>query len=103
MKTRALTTEEKSHIVGMHDGGLCGTQIAKELGLPPTTVYTVLSNHSKHGTVESLKSPGRPPKLSERDKRSLKRLLTQDCRCPLTDILNSMATNVSSSTIHTTP
>ena len=53
MKTRALTTEEKSHVVGMHDGGLHGTQIAKELGLPPTTVYTVLSNHLKYDTVKS--------------------------------------------------
>lgn len=85
----------------MYDGGLHGIQIARELRLPPTTVYTVLSNHSKCDTIELLKSPRRPPKLSEYDKRSLKHLLIQDYHYLLADISNLIATNVSSSTIYT--
>lgn len=99
MKTRALTSEEKGRIVGMRKAGIRGAQIARALGHPQSTVYTVLKNHAERGTVESPKSPGRPPKFSGRDKRSLKRLLTQDRCRPLADITDLMATNASTSTI----
>ena len=44
MKTRALTDAEKGLIVGMHKAGTRTVNIAKQLSMPPTTIYTVLQN-----------------------------------------------------------
>jgi len=101
MKTRALISEEKSRIIGMRDGGLRGAEIARQYRLPQSTVYTVFNNYDKRGTVESLKVPGRPPKLTERDNRSLKHIVMRNRRRPLTDIKDSMATNAGATTIRT--
>lgn len=101
MKTRSLTTEEKARIVGMHEAGVKGVQIASQLNHPTTTIYTVIKNSRRRGTVESPKSPGAPKKLSERDVRILTRTLTQDRRQPLADIAASCALKVSGSTIRT--
>lgn len=99
MKIRSLTTEEKGRIVGMHQAGVWGAQIGRELGLPKSTVHTVLKNFEKRGTVEGPKPTGRPPKLTERDKRSLGCLLGQDRRAPLSEITNQLATDANIDTV----
>lgn len=99
MKTRSLTTEEKARIVGMHQAGVKGAQIGRELGLAKQTVHDVLKRFKKRGTVESPKPTGRPPKLTERDKRSLGRLLVQDRRAPLSEITNQLATDAHIDTV----
>ena len=42
MKTRALVDAMKREVVGMHKGGMESAHIAKELGMPFSTIYGVL-------------------------------------------------------------
>lgn len=98
MKTRSLTTEEKARIVGMHEAGVKGAKIARELGYSTSTVYTVLKSFERRGTVESPKPSGRPRKVSERDGRSLVRELKKDRRQTLSDITNNATPMMSTST-----
>jgi transposase len=99
MKTRSLTTEEKSRIIGMSEAGLKGVQIAKELGHPTSTVYTVLKNFRLYGTVVGPKPTGAPRKLSERDARDIVRTLKEDRRQTLADITNKIHSKVSTTTV----
>lgn len=99
MKKRSLSTEEKATIVGMRKSGAKGPQIAAELGHPISTVYTVLENEKLRGTVVSPKPTGRPPKLTERDKRALGRALTGNRRAPLADVGNMLPTKVGTKTV----
>ena len=99
MKIRNLTTEEKARIVGMRQARTPGPQIAHELGLPKSTIDTVLKNYELRKTVESPKQTGRPPKFLERDKRSLRRVLCKDRRQTLSDVTNALPVRVSTSTV----
>jgi len=94
-----LTTEEKGRIVGMRNAGLKGSEIARKLGHPASTVYTVLANYDKRGTVEPRKSSGRPPKLSDRDRRHLNQLVNKNRKAPLAEITNMLDANVSARTV----
>ena len=91
MKIRALTDAEKGLIVGMHKAGTRSLNIAKQLSMPPTTIYTILQNFKRRGTVVSPKPPGRPRKFTERNLRHLERVLHVDRHVPLMEITNQMA------------
>ena len=94
-----LTVSEKSCIHGMKQAGLSPAQIARETGKSPSTIYSVLQRIKQSGSVELAPRSGRPPKLSERDKRSLGRTLVNCRRDKLAEITNSMATKVSNRTV----
>ena len=59
MKTRCLSSEGQSEIVGMHKASAKGVEIAAELGHPKATIYSVIKRFESHGTVEGEKSNGR--------------------------------------------
>ena len=101
MKTRCLTIEEQSCIVGLHKAGVKGVEIAAKLGHPKTTVYIVLKRFERHGTLEGQKSTGRPRKLSECSIRVVTHALATNCRQTLEDITNRSGFDVSTSTIRT--
>lgn len=75
-------------MVGMHKDGMRGAHIAKELEMPPSTVYTVLQKFRLRGTVVSPKSPGRPQKLTNHDMWHFERVLHDDRCLPLMEITN---------------
>jgi transposase len=85
----------------MYQGGTKGAQIACALEHPVSTVYTVLRNFQCRGAVESPKSPGRPKKLSNRDKRSLGRALLKDRRQPLAELTSILPMKVHTCTVRT--
>ena len=66
MKTRCLSSEEQSQIVGIHKAGAKGVEIATELGLPKTIVYTIIKRFESRRTIEGKNLTGRPQKLLER-------------------------------------
>lgn len=87
MKYQILSTEEKSRIVGMHEGGMKCKDIGEELNVPCSTISTILTNWKVRGSVESLKSQcGRHRKISERGVRILVRSVLGDRRQPLSEI-----------------
>jgi predicted transcriptional regulator len=56
----------------MHQAGVPGTQIAKKLGHPKSTVYTVIYNDHKRRQSTISKTLGRPKKFLKRDQQTLK-------------------------------
>ena len=99
MKKRFLSTEEKASIVGLHQTGLKQREIAAKTGFAQSAILTVLQNWRKRGTVEGTKARVRPPKISERDPRSIGRTVMQNRRAPLAEITNNANTPVSPGTI----
>jgi hypothetical protein len=58
------------------------------------TVYTVLQRFKTQNTVVSPKQTGWPYKLSDRDKRSMGHLVSQDRRLPLAEIISNLPEKV---------
>jgi transposase len=99
MKLRPLTTEMKARIIGMHEAGLSGAKIGRELGIVRQTISDVLKRFRLRGTVVSPKPPGRQPKLNFRDKRQLAWILVAYRRVPLAAIADSMRVKVCTRTV----
>lgn len=94
MKLRNLTTEEKGRIVGLHEAGISGAQIGRQLGIARQTVSALLKRFQLRGTVVSPKPTGARCKLGVRDKRQLKHLILRDRRAPIAAIQAQMTTKV---------
>jgi hypothetical protein len=85
--------KEKSNIIGLHQAGTKGMQIAIQLEHPITTVYTIIKNFCLRKTNESPKSP-RALKKSIRNVWVLTHNFVQECRMPLSEITASATLNV---------
>lgn len=99
MKIRTLSVEERGMIVGMRTAGMSTHRIAAELEMTQSTVFTVWKNFQERGTLQPLKSSGRPQKLNARDKRVLGRILCKNRRLPLAAIREKMHVKVSPTTL----
>ena len=95
MKTRCLSSEEQSQIIGMHKAGTKEVEIVAKLGHSKTTVYIVIKRFESRGTVEGPKLTGRPRKLLERSCGIVTRALLTNRRQTLTDITNQSSLDVS--------
>ena len=78
MKTRQLTTIEKSTILGLHNVKVSCASFARQLSMPKTIVYIVLKNFHMRGMMQSLKSIRKLPKLNICDKREFGKILMQN-------------------------
>lgn len=70
---KMLSDEENGPVVGMHLGGKTQEQVAKEYGIPRTSVTKLVKTYRTLGTVIRPKNAGRPSKLSAQPVRSLVR------------------------------
>lgn len=80
---RWLTDHERALIVQLREGGVKSGEIADLLGMPRSTVSTVLTKWKKFGCITTGKPKPRPPKLCDRALRKLGRLINQDRRLTL--------------------
>jgi transposase len=99
---RELEQCTKDQIIGMSTTGRSGREIAKKLGLVPSTVNMVISRYKLSGTTENLTRPGRPKILTKRDNRHLVNDVKKNRRATLQDITNNAPSNVSKGTIRST-
>jgi transposase len=97
-----LPIELKGRVVGMSEAGIKQVEIAKNLDLKVSTVQTILRTLRERGTIVPRKSSGRPPTLSERDKRQLRYSVKKENLAPLRDIANQLSTTVSQRTLQRT-
>jgi hypothetical protein len=102
MRSPDLTTKAKAQIIGMNQVGVRRVEIALELGMPATTVYTVFQNLKTWNTVFSPQQIRQPSRLSDRNKRSLRRLMNQDRRLPLAEIISNLPEKVAVGTARKT-
>lgn len=94
MGGRRLSTEDKGIIVGMSLSGMSQRSIAAKLGKPRSTIEYVLKKFHNDGTVVTRKAIRRHCKLTDRGRRELGRILTQNRRIPLISIIEKMTEKV---------
>src|SRR4051794_10634712 len=95
---RHLTHSERARIYALYyDAGLGYKQIAKQLGIPRTTVRRIV-----HSQIAPTKFPGRPPKLDTPTRRSLVNHATSSRTQrlkPLREIASELGITVSEKTL----
>jgi transposase len=94
-----LSEASKGQIIGMMLAGLSERAISEKMGIPKSTVHSVISNHRRNGTVETQPRGGRPRALTARDKRAVKRAVLRDRRIHRASFLEELPIEVSVRTI----
>jgi transposase len=75
----------RGHIVGVHAAGASVTNMATLLGVCRAVVSKVIMAYTNHGKTSSAwRNSGQKPKLSERDHRTLKRIVSKKHRTSAT-------------------
>ena len=65
--------------------------ISEKTGYGKTTIHNIISKYKKTGAFSIASRSGRPKKLTERDKRHLKVIVTQNWREPVEKIVKNFA------------
>lgn len=98
-----LTEFERGVIIGGWMFGHTEREIQQKTGHPKTTVHDTIERYCETGTVTPVPRSGRPPKLTDRDKRHLERIVRsnrqQTGRQIRNNFIESSGTVVSFSTI----
>ncbi|KAK3548405.1 hypothetical protein QTP70_012647 [Hemibagrus guttatus] len=68
----------REKVIEIYQSGKGYKAISKALGLPRTTVRSIIYKWRKHGTVENLPRSGRPTKITPRAQRQLIQEVTKD-------------------------
>ena len=77
-KSHELTPFERGEIVGLSKGGHSVRNIVEILDIPKSTVQDVITRYNDENRTDTAPRSGRPPALSERDKRQLGRIVRQN-------------------------
>lgn len=105
-KSCELTSFERGEIVGLSKGGHSVRNISKILDKPKSTVQDVITKYNEENRTDSAPRSGRPPALSERDKRQLGRIVRQNRKQAVEEISEQfnqgLTISVSSRTVQRT-
>src|SRR3954451_16534854 len=77
-KTRELTSFEREEIVGLLKCGYSVRNISEILSIPKSTVHDVITKYNEENCTNTAPRSGRPPALSEQNKRQLERIVRQN-------------------------
>ncbi|CEP12888.1 hypothetical protein [Parasitella parasitica] len=97
LKTTNITCCEKAYIPGLSKGGI--NQIAKEVNRLASGIYTILKKPDEEPSTKPAGKLGRPPKLTERSKRSVVNYTRKNRRATLGEITNASVDNISKATV----
>src|ERR1700692_3864624 len=97
----SVTIEDKQAIIVLSEDGKKPSEIAKKMNASVRTIQRIIKRQKEDGTIERKKTPGAPKKTTERDLRTLVRIVRDDRRATLQDITNRMPTKVHPNTIRT--
>lgn len=82
-KRRELSEAERGMIIGAHRFGHSIRDISHKFSIPRTTVGDVIIKWKREGVMTCPPRPGKPKKLTDRDRRSLRRVVTANRQAPL--------------------
>ena len=86
VKKKELTDFERGKIIGFYEAGDSERTISKKTGYGKTTIHNIKEKYCKTGAVSVASRSGRPKKLTERNKRHLKAIITKNRREPIEKI-----------------
>ena len=91
-KSKELSDFDRGVICGLAEHAKwTGTQISKELGVPRTTVVTIIKKYRTEGITTVQPRPGRPAKLTARAEHHLTLLVRRDSFEPLSVHMQNLA------------
>ena len=99
MSGGCLSTKEKGIIVGMDHSEMLQYSIAKELGIPRSTIEYVLKKFRDHRTVVTCNAIHQCSKMTEQGRKKLGCILTQNRHIPLASIIEKMNKKVCACTL----
>jgi len=77
-KSPELSEFERGRIIGMWEASLSEREIESKTGHKKTTVHDTIKRYRDENRVESSPRSGRPPALSDRDKRGLTKIIKEE-------------------------
>ena len=91
VKTRELTDFERGKVIGLYKASESERAISEKTGYGKTTIHNIISKYNEMGAISVASRSGRPKKLTERDKRHLKTIVTQNWRVGVDKIVKTFA------------
>lgn len=73
-----LSTEQKTRIVDRYECNMTQAEIVSDLGIPLSTVNSVLKRYRERGAVERKKGSGRLQAVTDQTRRLLKRIVVKE-------------------------
>lgn len=98
-ETMAIDVATRGRIIGMKEAGIASQQVAEITGIAKRTIDRIYKQFQEKGVIKHSTSPGRPTKLSDRDRRSLIRVVNAAPRMPLSEITNAAGLGVREQTV----
>ena len=89
-KRKELKFEEKKIILALDESGMSARTIAKMFGRSNSCVSRILKRFRDCGTLENNSRSGRPRKVTDRDQRSLGKIVRDDRRQTLSEITSNV-------------
>lgn len=90
---------KKNRFIGALQAGLSISKAAKENDIPYATAHNLVKKFRETGSTHRRPGSGRPAKLTDRVKRSLKNQAKKDHRAPLHELGRHATLHVSESSV----
>ncbi|KAL7812705.1 hypothetical protein V8C26DRAFT_406346 [Trichoderma gracile] len=90
---------KRTRIRILYENGIPRSEIARREGVPVGSVYGIATRYTQQLSAQDKPRPGRPEKLSEADKRHIKRLIRADPSMTKRQIIDTIPLHVSVNTL----
>jgi transposase len=99
MRGNELSKAQRERVIGAYLSGIKQNVISAQLNIPTSTIYDTIKRYKETGFATPKKRSGRPKELSQRDTRTLQRIVRTNRFSPLSDIRNELNSNLNT-TLH---
>ena len=93
-KTKEMSPDQKRQVVRLHQEGFKKTEIGKIIGFSRSAVSRFYTRFDQRENIENKPRTGRPRSTSKQGERALIRLVKQDRRRSLRDLMNEFNQSV---------